>query len=160
MPDIACVYELVTPAGTILFNDGSIDQFYIQNIPSGLAGAPISAPIDEAGFVDGSIAFNWWLRGRLVTFEGVFLVQSEPFCGPAMVAVWNQMEEDLRVALESTVPDETTFGTLTWTPTGLTQRVLDVRNNIPLECPPDQGFLTRTFTFGLFAENPDWSGSS
>ncbi len=159
MADIACPYELVTPAGTIDFNDGSIDQFYIQNI-TGLDGAPISAPIDEAGFTDGSIAFNWWERGRLITFEGVFLVLSVQNCGPAKVAIWNQMAEDLRVALRSTIPDETTFGTLTWTPTGLTQNVLDVRNQIPLDCPPDQGFQVRNFMFGLFAENPDWSGSS
>lgn len=159
MPDIACVYELVTPAGTITFNDGSTDQFYIQEIPSGLAGAPISAPIDEAGFTDGSLSFNWWLRGRLITVEGMFLVLSVD-CGPSMVTIWNQMEEDLRAALESTVPDETTVGTLTWTPLGLTERQLSVRNSVPLECPHDQNYLVRTFSFGLFADNPDWSGSS
>lgn len=159
MPDLACPYELVTPAGTITFNDGSEDQFYIQTI-SGLSGAPISAPIDDAAFTDGSLSFNWWLRGRLVTVEGVFFVQSQPSCSPALVTVWNQMEEDLRAALESTVPDETTAATLTWTPLGQTQRQLSVRNNVPLECPPDQNFLVRTFSFGLFADNPDWSGSS
>jgi hypothetical protein len=159
MPDLACPYVLVTPAGTVTFNDGSADQFYITDIPQGLAGAPISAPIDEAAFTDGSLSFNWWLRGRHITFEGNLYVTSAPLCSPAMVAVWNQMEETLRAALESTVPDETTAGTLTWTPSGQTQRVLTVRNDVPLECPPDQNYLVRTFHFGLFADDPAWAGS-
>lgn len=158
MPDLAVPYVLTTPAGTITFNDGTDDQFYIQNI-SGLSGAPISDPTDDAAFTDGSLSFNWWLRGRLVSFEGLFFVQSIPLCSSAVVAIWNQMEDDLRVALESTVPDETTAGTLTWTPGGLTQCQLDVRNKVPLECPPDQNYLVRTFSFGLFADNPNWSGS-
>ena len=160
MPDIACPYELVTPAGTITFNDGSADQFYIQDIPTGLAGAPISAPIDEAAFEDGSLSFNWWLRGRLITFDGMFFVTSVRTCGNALVTIWNQMEEDLRAALESTVPDETTVGTLTWTPLGQAERQLVVRNSVPLECSPDQNYLVRTFTFGLFADNPDWNAGS
>ncbi len=159
MPDISCVYQLVTPAGTIDFNDGATDQFYIGEIPSGLSGAPIRAPIDDAGFTDGSLSFNWWLSGRAITVEGIFLILSTRVMN-GILTIRNQMEEDLRVALESTVPDETTAGTLTWTPLGQMQRTLDVRNNVPLECPHDQGYLVRTFHFGLFADNPDWSGSS
>ncbi len=159
MPDVACTYDLVTPAGTINFNDGSTDQFYIQEFPTGLSGAPISAPIDEAAFTDGSLSFNWWQRGRHIQVEGIFLILSTRIQNQ-ILTIRNQMEEDLRVALESTIPDETTVGTLTWTPLGQTQRQLTVRNDVNLECPHDQGYLVRNFHFGLFADNPDWSGSS
>lgn len=160
MPDLACEYVLTTPGGTIRFNDGSTDQFYIQDIPSGLAGAPIRAPIDEIAFGDGSLAYNWWKAGRHIPFEGVFFVQSAAFCSPAQVAVWNQMEEDLRVVLDSISGLETDTGTLVWRPTGQTQRTLVVRNDVPLECPPDQNYQVRTFAFGLFAPDPVWTEST
>jgi hypothetical protein len=28
---------------------------------------------------------------------------------------------------------------------------------VPLECPPDQNFTIRNFSFGLFAEDPNWT---
>ena len=160
MPDLACPYVLTTPAGTITFNDGGTDQFYIQDFPTGLAGAPIRAPIDEVGFGYGSEWYNWWKSGRHIAIEGVFLVQSVAFCSPAQVAVWNELEEELRVALDSISTIETATATLVWRPSGQTQRTLVVRNDIPLECPPDQGYLVRTFTFGLFAAEPVWTEST
>lgn len=160
MPDLAVEYVLTTPAGTITFNDGGQDQFYIQDIPSGLAGAPISAPIDEVGFGVGSLAFNWWQRGRHIAIEGVFLVQSAPFCSPAQVTIWNEMEEELRVALDSIAGVETATATLVWRPLGQTQRTLIVRNDVPLECPPDQNYQVRTFHFGIFAQDPAWVEST
>jgi hypothetical protein len=160
MPDLAVEYVLTTPAGVITFNDGSQDQFYIQDIPSGLTGAPISAPIDEVAFGDGSLGYNWWKRGRHIAIDGVFFVQSVPFCSPAQVAVWNEMEEELRVALDSISTLETQTATLVWRPAGQTQRTLVVRNDVPLECLPDQNYQVRTFQFGLFAQDPAWVEST
>lgn len=148
---------LTTPGGTITFNSGLQDQFYIQDIPTGLAGAPIRAPIDEIAFGDGSLAFNWWKGGRHIAIDGVFLVQSQPFCSDPQVAVWNQMEEELRAALDSISTVETATATLVWTPGGLSQRTLVVRNDVPLECTPDQNYLVRTFSFGLFSADPVWT---
>lgn len=154
MPDIACPYVLTTPGGTITFNDGSADQFYITNIPIGLAGAPIRAPIDNLAYADGSKSYNFWKGGRHIVFEGVFLTTTQ--C-PDVVALWNEMEEELRVALDSISGDEADTASLVWTPAGLTQRTLTVRNDVELETQPDQNYLTRTFTFGLFADEPDWT---
>lgn len=159
MPDISCEYTLTAPGGTIVFNDGSVDQFYLSNIPTGLAGAPIRAPIDNLSYARGSKGYNFWLAGRHITFEGNFFVTSLPGC-PAQVEVWNQMEEELRVVLESIAADMADTATLVWRPAGLTERTLIVRNDVPLECQPDQNYLTRTFTFGLFAEDPDWTEST
>ncbi len=155
MPDVACPYTLITPSGTIAFNDGSPDQFYIQMI-TGLDGAPIRAPGDAVSYGDGGRSYNFWEGPREMLFEGIFLVTSVPVC-PEAVAIWNTMQETLRVALKSIAALETATGTLTWTPTGaIASNTLTVRHDVMLECPPDQGFLVRAFHFGLRADNPDW----
>ncbi len=156
MPDVACIYTLVTPSGTIMFNDGGPDQFYIQNI-TGIDGPPVRAPGDAISYGDGGRSYNSWKAAREMLFEGVFLVTSVPIC-PDAVPIWNTMQETLRVALESLIGDDATaVGTLTWTPTGtVTSNTLTVRHDVQLECPPDQGFLVRAFHFGLRADNPDW----
>lgn len=156
MADVACPYTLATlSGGTIFFNDGSADQFYIQGI-TGLGTAPVRAPIDDVPYGDGSIGHNFWKGGRHITFEGVFLVTSVD-CGAVQVGIWNDMEEALRVALESIAALTTDIGSLVWTPTGaLATNTLVVRHDVPLECPPDQNFTVRNFTFGLFAADPDW----
>lgn len=155
MADIGCPYTLTTPGGTIFFNDGSIDQFYIQGI-TGLGTPPIRAPIDDVPYGNGSIGHNFWTAGRHVVFEGVFLVTSVD-CGPTQVGAWNDMEDSLRVALESIAGLTTATGTLVWTPTGdVATRTLVVRHDQPMECPPDQNFTIRNFSFGLFAADPTW----
>jgi hypothetical protein len=156
MPDIACPYTLTTPGGTITFNDGSSQQFYIQGI-TGLGSAPIRAPIDDVPYGDGSIGHNFWQAGRHIAFEGVFLITAAD-CGPNLVGFWNDMEDELRDALESIAALTTDTGTLVWTPTGdVATRTLVVRHDVPLECPPDQNFTVRNFTFGLFAADPTWT---
>lgn len=155
MPDVGCPYTLTTPGGTILFNDGATDQFYIQGI-TGLGTPPIRAPIDDVPYGNGSIGHNFWTAGRHVTIEGVFLVTSVD-CGPVQIGIWNDMEDALRVALESIAALTTDTGNLVWLPTGdVATRTLVVRHDQSLECPPDQNFLIRNFSFGLFAADPDW----
>lgn len=156
MPDIACVYTLTTPGGTIVFNDGSSQQFYIQGI-TGLGTPPIRTPIDDVPYGDGSIGHNFWKAGRHLSIEGVFLITSQD-CGPDLVGFWNDMEDELRIALESIAALTTDTGTLVWTPTGdVSSRTLVVRHDVPMECPPDQNFTIRNFSFGLFAQDPDWT---
>jgi hypothetical protein len=156
MPDIACPYTLTTPAGTIYFNAGGADQYYIQGI-TGLGTPPIRAPIDDVPYGDGSLGHNFWKGGRHLTIEGLFLVTSVD-CGPVQVGLWNDMEDALRVALESIASLETDTGSLVWLPTGdMSTRSLTVRHDQSLECPPDQNFTVRNFSFGLFAADPDWT---
>ncbi len=155
MPDVAVPYTLVTPAGTLVFNDGSADQFYIQSI-TGLDGPPIRAPGDPISYGDGGHSYNFWIGAREMLFEGIFLVTSVPVC-PEAVAIWNTMEETLITILRSIAATDADTGSLTWTPTGLSSsRTLTVRNDITVECAPDQGFLVRAWHFGLRADNPDW----
>ena len=157
MPDISCEYVLTTPAGVIDFNNGAADQYFITDIPQGLAGAPISAPIDPVAYGTGSRSYNWWQRGRHILIEGNFFVTSQPLCSPEIVAVWNTMEETLRAALASIAGPDSAVATLDWTPAGLSARTLEVRNDIELECSPDQNYLVRTFHFGLFTDAIIWS---
>lgn len=157
--DIACPYTLVTPAGTIAFNDGSDQQFYIGSIPQGLGGKPIRAPQDLVSFGDGGRSYKFWKGPRHILFEGNFLVPEMPPC-PALVTIWNEMEDDLDAALESIADETTDTGTLSWSPTGLgVTRSLTVRCELELDVQPDQNFLTRTFHFGLLADDPAWSES-
>jgi hypothetical protein len=159
MPDIACEYTLTTPAGTIVFNDGSVDEYFITDIPDGLAGAPLRTPTDFVPYGHGSLSYNFWRGGRNILIEGMFFVRSLPPC-PQMVEEWNIMEENLRVCLESIAELDSDTGTLVWTPTGLSQRTLTVRHNVQLQCPPDQNYSVRAFNFGLLADDPDWLEST
>ncbi len=156
MPDVSCVYSLATPGGTITFNAGTADQFYIGEIPSGLAGAPISAPSDPVPYGVGSTSYNWWQRGRQIQVEGIFLITSTRVMN-GILTIRNSMEETLRAALSSCAALDTATATLSWTPLGQSARSLVVRNNVPLECVHDQGYLVRTFSFGLFSDAAIWS---
>lgn len=151
MADIAVQYTLTTPGGTINFNDGSADQFYITEI-QGLGSAPIRTPIDNRPLADGGLVHDFWKGPRHVLIEGVFFITSVPQ-GQRCQEIRNEMEEDLRVALESLLQDD---GTLAWTPVGQAARSLTVRHEVPLECPHQENYLLRAFNFGLIAANPDW----
>lgn len=158
MPDLGVSYTLVTPAGTIVFNDGSADQYYIGGI-QGLVGAPVRAPQDDIPYGHGGLWYNWWEGARHLVFDGIFLILSARWGDPNIV-IRNQMEEDLRVALRSISALETDVGTLAWTPQGQSARQLIVRCEVAPDCPDDSTYLVRQFHFGLMAADPDWDGWS
>jgi len=146
---------LTTPAGTLTFNDGVGDQFYIQGI-EGLVMPPLRTPIDDKPYGDGGLGHNFWKGGRHVIFDGVFLITSADNCSDTGMGLRNIMEEELRAKLDSIAGLTTETGTLAWTPRGLTARSLTVRCDVPLECPEDQDYAIRNFHFGLFSAIPDW----
>ena len=160
MADVAVPYTLTTPGGTISFNPTGIDKFnmlggpdeyYITRAP-GLDGAPIRAPVDNAPQTHGGLVHPFYKGPRRVVVEGFLAIRSTRIQDNVRV-IRNEMEEDLRVALESILQAN---GTLAWTVElagGPDARSLTVRNEIPLEC---DGIEQKTFTFGLIAANPDW----
>lgn len=158
MPDLAAIYTLTTPGGTITFNNGDLkdgtDKYWIQNI-QGLDGAPIRAPQDPVPFGDGGIVHDFWFGARHVVFEGVLVTESVgwPSVGDACIQKQNEMEEDLLDALESILRDD---GTLAWTPLGLSARSLTVRSEVPAEFTAAENFVLKNFTFGLVAADPAW----
>lgn len=155
MADEAAVYTLTAPGGTIVFNNGDLhtldDVYWIQDI-QGLDGAPIRAPIDNAPQAHGGILHNFWKGPRHVTINGVILVQSIPL-GGACLSIRNDMEEDLRAALDSLLQAD---GTLAWTPTAMSARSLTVRYDVPVDFTPAENYAIKAFTFGLVSANPDW----
>lgn len=155
MSDLAVEFTLTTPGGTVVFNDGGDDQFYITNFPEGMSGAPLRTPMDPVAYGDGGNSYNFWKGARHIIAEGIFLVTSVRPC-QAMVDIWNQMEDDLQTALDSIASLDTDTGTLGWTPGGLSARLLTVRHDVPLDVQPDQAYTVRTFTFGLVADDPAW----
>lgn len=152
MADIAVAFTLSTPGGTVNFNDGSDDQFYITEI-TGLGTPVLRTPSDSQPQAHGALLHNFWKRERAIGVEGVFLITSVPLGGGSCQAIRNDMEEDLRVALESILQAD---GTLSWTPVGQGARSLAVRHSVSLECPHAENYLLRTFNFGLIAADPDW----
>ena len=155
MADVGVQYSLTTPAGTIVFNDDSADQYYITEI-GGLAVPTIRAPIDNVPLGDGGLVHDFWKGPRHLSIEGVLLIESTRVMN-SIVDIRNQMEDDLVFVLESILRDD---GTLTYTPTGAGARSLTVRHDIPLEFRHQDNYLLVSFTFGLVAAEPDWSGSS
>jgi hypothetical protein len=149
--DVAVPFVLTTPGGTITFNDDSADQHYITEI-GGLGSAPVRAPIDNVPFGDGGIVHNFWKGPRHITIEGVWLITSTRIMN-SIVVIRNDMEEDLRAALESTLQAN---GTLAWTPQGQAARSLTVRQEIAMDTRHIENYNLRSFTFGLVAGDPDW----
>lgn len=158
MADIAAVYTLTTPGGTITFNNGDLrdgtDKYWLQNI-QGLDGVSIRTPIDNVPFGDGGIVHDFWMAPRHVVFEGVLVTESVgfPSFGDACITVQNTMEAALIAALESILRAD---GTLGWTPLGQGARSLTVRHDVTLEFSAIENFALKQFTFGLVAADPIW----
>lgn len=153
MADIGVEYELVTPAGTIIFNDqDEHDKIYIVTI-GGLGGSSIRAPIDNVPFGDGGLVHDFWDGPRHMPVDGIFLITSTQRMND-VVEIRNDFEEELRTALYSIRRDD---GTLTWTPQGQSERALTVRNDVPVDFAHDANWTVETFAFGLVAADPDWT---
>src|SRR5262249_21343071 len=118
MADVGVGYRLTTPAGTIGFTLGApaVDLRYISG-SQGRAQAPVRAPMDDVPFGDGGLWYNFWKGPRHMIFDGVFLIQSV-FWGDPVIIIRNQMEEDMRVALESIASGIADTGSLEWKPQG------------------------------------------
>ena len=158
MPDLATIYTLTTPGGTITFNSGDLkdgtDKYWLTNI-QGLDGTGIRAPIDNVPYGDGGIVHDFWKTPRHIVFEGVLVTESAgwPSVGDACIQAQNEMEDDLITALESILRDD---GTLAWTPLGLSARTLTVRHDVTLEFTAIENYALKQFTFGLVAADPNW----
>lgn len=159
MADLSVQYDLVTPWGTISFNDSGIDKFmmygpdeyYITDI-QGLDGAPLRTPQDNRPQTDGGLIHPFLKGARHITVEGALMVRSTRIQNE-MRTIRNDMEADLIAALDSIYAAD---GTLSWT-VGLSggpdARSLTVNQEIPVTF---SGIELKTFTFGLVAGNPDW----
>lgn len=156
MADVGVPYVLTTPAGTVTFNDGTADQFYITEI-QGLGGTPIRAPMDDVPFGHGGLWYDFWEAARPIAVDGIFLITSTRVMN-AVVVIRNQMEEVLRTYLRSIASLTADTGTLAWTPQGQSARMLTVRNNVPVDFVHEDNYVTESFHFGLVAADPDWDG--
>jgi hypothetical protein len=155
MADVGVAYTLATPGGTVFFNDGALDQFYITEV-RGLAAPSLRTPMDNIPLGDGGLIHDFYKGPRHIGVEGILLIQSTRLQDDIVVAR-NDMEEELEVALESILRAD---GTLTYTPQGASARSYTVRYEVGLEFSHTDNYLTDAFTFGLVAGEPDWAGSS
>ena len=161
MPDLASPYTLTTPGGTILFNNegidlfnmvGGPDEYYISDI-QGLDGAPIRAPVDNRPQTHGGLVHPFFMGPRRVTIEGSLMIRSTRVQN-TMRLIRNDMERNLRIALQSILQAD---GTLSWTvprQAATDSFSLLVRNEIMVEF---RGIELKTFVFGLIAADPDYT---
>lgn len=152
MSDVAVVYTLTTPGPDITFNNGALpsyqDFYFITGI-RGLDGAPMRTPQDDKPQAHGGLVHKFWKGARHIVIEGEYLVQSTRVDNTVQT-IRNGMDATLFSALEAIIQAD---GTLAWTPAGQAARSLTVRYEVPLET---DGVEQKTFTFGLYAANPDW----
>lgn len=156
MADIGVAYTLVTPGGTILFNNTGTDlfnvfgsdEYYITDI-QGLDGPPIRTPIDNAPQTHGGLVHPFFKGPRHVTVEGALMIRSSRVMN-TIVTLRNTMEVNLLAALESILQAD---GTLSWTPLGQSANSLTVRYEVPCEF---RGVTLKTFAFGLVSADPDF----
>ena len=159
MADLSTTYTLAAPGGTIVFNNGDLndgtDLYWILEI-EGLDGAEARLQVDNAPQADGGIIHTGWKTPRHITFNGKLMIFSVPF-GWDCTAALNTMEENLRIATDSMIRAD---GTLTWQPDGLPTHSLTVRREIKVDYSPQDNYMTRGFVFGLVAADPDWTLST
>jgi hypothetical protein len=155
MADVAVVYTLTTPDGTVVFNDGGSDQFYITEV-RGLGAPALRTPFDNVPLGDGGLIHDFWKGPRHIGVEGILLIQSTRQMDDIVIAR-NDMEEELTDALESILRAD---GSFSFTPQGLANRTFTVRYEVGIEFVHTDNYLTDAFSFGLIAGEPDWSGSS
>ena len=153
--DISVPYTLSTGGGTIVFNNGNLnsytDLFWITN-GTGLDGAPLRTPIDNAPQADGGLIHTFWKGPRHVVIEGIFLIQSTHVMTSIRLAR-NSMAQSLLTALNSIYQAD---GTLSWTPAGGSLHTLTVRNDVPLNTVYGDNYLSYNFSFGLVAASPSY----
>lgn len=154
MPDYVTTYTYTASGGTIVFNAGALgdgtDKFWLQNI-GGLDGPNVRAPVDNVPMGNGSLIHAAWLAGRTPLLEGVLLIESVPRNSSLCQTALNEMEDNLRAAVESNLAP--TSASLAWTPTGQSAQSLTVFHNgqPQLTITPSDNWQTRTFAFGLIA---------
>jgi hypothetical protein len=161
--DIASAFTLVTPGGTVIFNEyditaGGDEVFWITRI-EGLDGVDIRAPIDVAPVTDGGLGHDAYESYRSMTWEGVLFIDPARHTMNQTREIRNDMEATLMTALLSIYRGRGD-GALTWTPLGHSERGLTVNYINPKLQFGNETFEPRSFVFGLVALIPGWSGTT
>src|SRR5574338_1647449 len=147
MADVAADYSLSTPGGTIDFNTCVIndrgDCYFLTEV-TGLDGAPIRNPQDNAPITDGGLIHDFYEGPLHPVMAGALLIQSTQV-GNTIESLRNAMKEALKTALRSILRAD---GTLSWTEPGVGALSLPVRYEQPLEVVGSDSPI-QTFTFGL-----------
>lgn len=144
------VYTYTTVGGTIHLNAASGDTYL--NDPgscSGLDGAPLRTPIDDAPQTDAGIVHDFYKAARHITLGGLLYVVSSG-TESGFVTARNALEDALVAACDSNIRAD---ATLQWTPTGGSSRTLTVRCDVT---PTFSGSFQKNYLFGLVAADPAW----
>lgn len=146
MADVAVQYVLATPGGTLTFNDGAEDEYYLTDV-QGIDAAPLRNPTDDAPQMDGAIVHDRFDSGMRPVLAGILMIRSTRIQVDVQT-IRNQMELFLIEALRSI---KIADGTLSWTPLGGSAQSLTVRIDVPLDIQYIDNYLNKQFTFGLIS---------
>ena len=136
------VHTLVTPAGTLTFNQTSGDRLVLSGI-SGADGAAIRPVVEPLAQRDGAIVGNAYLGALYPVLEGQIVSSS--------ATGRNTLEDQLRGHLSSILRAD---GTWQWTPAGGSARQRTVRLFQPPMLGNEPGVTLRSFQFGLICADP------
>lgn len=157
MADVAAVYTITTPGGTVILNGGAIgdgtDFWYLTKPPAGLDGPQLRTPIDNAPQAHGGLVHNFWKGPRHPLFDGCLLIQSTRQ-GIACETIRNVRSEAFYAACDSILQQSVASGTLGWTPLGGTARSLTVQTEIHVTFDVAENFGLLTFSVGFVAADP------
>ena len=134
---------LVTPVGTLTFNEATGDTYFVDPKRSvGLGMGEIRNPTDDKGQTDGFILHDFFERGALLLPAGIILARTDTTGVTAADALMSDMTAKLRSILRAT-------GTLSFG----SGAALTVKCNVRAEYPTLEGDL-KGFVFGLVSASP------
>jgi hypothetical protein len=149
--DVAVPHVLTTPGGSITFNDGSADQFYLNAIP-GLDTIPARVPIDKIAFGHGARAHPSWRDAKHFAPEGSLLITSTRVMDD-IVTIRNTMAAQLATVVDALIGD--TSGTWQTTPLGQASRTWTVvRDAEGIQWTHVDNYQVLDFVFFLVAPDP------
>jgi len=143
MADVGIPYQLVTPLGTLDFNQYTLADHYRLVDVDGMDAAELRPSVHELSQADGARIGSGY-RGRIVmSFGGEIKFSTIP------------QRRVLGDRIAAWLPAiDRADGTLKWTPTGLTERQRTVRLFDGPRSPGRAGTLIKQFQFALVAGDP------
>lgn len=137
------ITTLVTPAGTLTFNEATGDTYYVDpKRSSGLGMGEIRAPIDDKGQTDGFILHDFFEKGAMLLIGGLILARTDTTGVTGADTLISEMVTRLRSILRAT-------GTLNFG----SGAALTVKCNVKPDFPSGVGD-EKGFVFGLVSASP------
>lgn len=143
IPELGIPYEIVTPKGTLTFNEFTLNDYFRLESVRGMDAASVRALVQPLAQADGARVGDAYRGALTPVFAGVIPYSTE--------TLRRQNKDKLSSWLQSILRAD---GTLKWTPTGTTQRQRTCRLFDGPDLPGDAGQILYAFQFTLICQDP------